>query len=153
MRLIVTAGWSIYPLGYFFGYLTGAERRLHVVADLVSSGSHIASLTHEVLEQSEAPPSHANCETRPGINEASFTTVAKRKHDNGANQQAPEHALAKVWLHRTEDEVELNHLQRNSDRPVNVAIDDGRAANLDPVLAHVEVMHCCHERHQGANIQ
>merc|ERR1712032_581523 len=24
MRLIVTAGWSIYPLGYFFGYLMGA---------------------------------------------------------------------------------------------------------------------------------
>merc|ERR1712224_1135614 len=24
MRLIVTAGWSIYPLGYFFGYLLAA---------------------------------------------------------------------------------------------------------------------------------
>merc|ERR1719310_2363114 len=24
MRLIVTVGWSIYPLGYFFGYLLGA---------------------------------------------------------------------------------------------------------------------------------
>merc|ERR1719158_2692144 len=24
MRLIVTLGWSIYPLGYFFGYLLGA---------------------------------------------------------------------------------------------------------------------------------
>merc|ERR1712037_515357 len=24
MRFIVTAGWSIYPLGYFFGYLLGA---------------------------------------------------------------------------------------------------------------------------------
>merc|ERR1712050_641340 len=24
MRFIVTAGWSIYPLGYFFGYLQGA---------------------------------------------------------------------------------------------------------------------------------
>merc|ERR1712187_816118 len=23
MRLIVTVGWSIYPLGYFFGYLKG----------------------------------------------------------------------------------------------------------------------------------
>ena len=25
MRFIVTVGWSIYPLGYFLGYLTGAE--------------------------------------------------------------------------------------------------------------------------------
>merc|ERR1712203_152046 len=24
MRFIVTAGWSIYPLGYFFGYLLGS---------------------------------------------------------------------------------------------------------------------------------
>ena len=24
MRFIVTVGWSIYPLGYFFGYLQGA---------------------------------------------------------------------------------------------------------------------------------
>ena len=25
MRLIVTFGWAIYPLGYFFGYLTGSS--------------------------------------------------------------------------------------------------------------------------------
>jgi bacteriorhodopsin len=25
MRLIVTFGWAIYPIGYFFGYLTGAD--------------------------------------------------------------------------------------------------------------------------------
>ncbi len=25
MRLIVTIGWAIYPIGYFFGYLTGAN--------------------------------------------------------------------------------------------------------------------------------
>jgi hypothetical protein len=24
MRLIVTFGWAIYPIGYFFGYLTGS---------------------------------------------------------------------------------------------------------------------------------
>merc|ERR1719359_2188415 len=26
MRFIVTIGWSIYPLGYFFGYLMGAVK-------------------------------------------------------------------------------------------------------------------------------
>ena len=25
MRLIVTFGWAIYPVGYFFGYLTGSS--------------------------------------------------------------------------------------------------------------------------------
>jgi len=41
MRLIVTVGWSIYPLGYFFGYLCGAvaEGALNItynIADFVN---------------------------------------------------------------------------------------------------------------------
>jgi len=41
MRMIVTAGWSIYPLGYLFGYLLGAVDEvflnvLYNVADLVN---------------------------------------------------------------------------------------------------------------------
>merc|ERR1712118_632355 len=41
MRMIVTIGWSIYPLGYFFGYLLGAvsEEALNVtynIADFVN---------------------------------------------------------------------------------------------------------------------
>merc|ERR1712194_926704 len=36
MRLIVTAGWSIYPLGYFFGYLMGSvdDEALNLVYNL-----------------------------------------------------------------------------------------------------------------------
>merc|ERR1719453_1529346 len=36
MRLIVTVGWSIYPLGYFFGYLKGAveDSTLNLVYNL-----------------------------------------------------------------------------------------------------------------------
>merc|ERR1712226_1219688 len=41
MRIIVSAGWSIYPLGYFLGFLTGIadQTTLNVVyniADLVN---------------------------------------------------------------------------------------------------------------------
>jgi len=41
MRLIVTAGWSIYPLGYFFGYLLGGVddsilNLIYNLADLVN---------------------------------------------------------------------------------------------------------------------
>ena len=41
MRLIVTVGWSIYPLGYLFGYLLGSvdDKTLNVVyniADLLN---------------------------------------------------------------------------------------------------------------------
>jgi len=36
MRFIVTVGWSIYPLGYFFGYLTGSveDSQLNLVYNL-----------------------------------------------------------------------------------------------------------------------
>jgi bacteriorhodopsin len=41
MRMIVTLGWSIYPLGYFFGFLTGAVddvllNVIYNIADLVN---------------------------------------------------------------------------------------------------------------------
>merc|ERR1712078_397433 len=36
MRLIVTLGWSIYPLGYFFGYLHGdvSETSLNIIYNI-----------------------------------------------------------------------------------------------------------------------
>jgi len=44
MRLIVTAGWSIYPLGYFFGYLRGsvADSSLNLVYNLADFVNKIA---------------------------------------------------------------------------------------------------------------
>ena len=44
MRLIVTAGWSIYPLGYFFGYLMGAvnDYVLNLVYNLADFVNKIA---------------------------------------------------------------------------------------------------------------
>jgi len=44
MRLIVTAGWSIYPLGYFFGYLMGAvnDDALNLVYNLADFVNKIA---------------------------------------------------------------------------------------------------------------
>jgi bacteriorhodopsin len=44
MRLIVTAGWSIYPLGYFFGYLLGSvnDNALNLVYNLADFVNKIA---------------------------------------------------------------------------------------------------------------
>jgi len=44
MRLIVTYGWSIYPLGYFFGYLVGAvnDDALNLVYNLADFVNKIA---------------------------------------------------------------------------------------------------------------
>jgi len=44
MRFIVTVGWAIYPLGYFFGYLTGAvsDEALNLVYNLADFVNKIA---------------------------------------------------------------------------------------------------------------
>ena len=44
MRIIVTVGWSIYPLGYFFGYLQGAvdSDALNLVYNLADFVNKIA---------------------------------------------------------------------------------------------------------------
>merc|ERR1711972_69757 len=44
MRFIVTVGWSIYPLGYFFGYLMGSvdDSALNLVYNLADLVNKIA---------------------------------------------------------------------------------------------------------------
>ncbi len=44
MRMIVTIGWAIYPLGYIFGYLTGGvdENSLNVIYNLADFINKIA---------------------------------------------------------------------------------------------------------------
>jgi bacteriorhodopsin len=47
MRLIVTFGWAIYPIGYFFGYLTGSDpvtsmKALNVIYNLADVLNKIA---------------------------------------------------------------------------------------------------------------
>merc|ERR1712187_93140 len=48
MQLIVTVGWSIYPLGYFFGYLLGAVDDVYLnviynIADFVNKIAFVLS--------------------------------------------------------------------------------------------------------------
>jgi bacteriorhodopsin len=63
MRFIVTVGWSIYPLGYFFGYLMGSveDSALNLVYNLADFVNKIAfclaiwaSAKKSTLEQGEA---------------------------------------------------------------------------------------------------
>jgi bacteriorhodopsin len=47
MRWIVTIGWAIYPIGYFFGYLSGADpvesmKTLNIVYNLADVLNKIA---------------------------------------------------------------------------------------------------------------
>merc|ERR1712023_187147 len=102
----------------------GAERGLHVLAD--ASSCNLASLTCKDLEQDKAPTSHAKNEASHWRHSLSLTCIAEGKHSNSAKQQTPEHALRKIRLHCRQDQVELNHLQRHGDGPINVAVQDGR---------------------------
>merc|ERR1712227_234016 len=94
----------------------GGEGSPHVLAH--TSSSNLACLTCKDLEQDEAPASHAQSEAHPRINSPGLTCIAEGKHSNCAQQQTPEHALGQVRLHCRENQVELNHLQRNCDRPI-----------------------------------
>merc|ERR1711869_122708 len=63
MRLIVTLGWSIYPLGYFFGYLLGSvsDDALNItynIADFVNKiafGFHAGPAPKPTLQARSAP--------------------------------------------------------------------------------------------------
>merc|ERR1712045_711014 len=58
MRMIVTVGWSIYPLGYFFGYLLGAVDEVYLnviynIADLVNKIAFVLACWSCAKEDSE----------------------------------------------------------------------------------------------------
>merc|ERR1712167_396996 len=63
MRFIVSVGWSIYPLGYFFGYLTGvvSDAPLNLIYNLADFVNKIwfclaiwAAAKKETLEANRA---------------------------------------------------------------------------------------------------
>merc|ERR1711904_517887 len=93
MRLIVTAGWSIYPLGYFFGYLMGAvnDDALNLVYNLADFVNKIAFClaiwqaakqdTHEKLEQREELAEGAEKAAAEGVEAAKVALLAaSQKH-------------------------------------------------------------------------
>ena len=59
MRWIVTIGWAIYPLGYFFGYMTGGAdanslNLIYNVADVVNKIGFCLAIWAAATSQSEA---------------------------------------------------------------------------------------------------
>merc|ERR1712146_513479 len=69
------------------------------------------SLTGEDLVEDESPACHANDEANQGRQDTSLASIAECKHDNGANQEPPEHSCSNRLAGSLQDEVELNHLQ------------------------------------------
>merc|ERR1719453_1394889 len=56
MRFIVTVGWSIYPLGYFFGYLCGAVQdcvlnTIYNIADFINKIAFCLAIWHAAKKE------------------------------------------------------------------------------------------------------
>merc|ERR1712230_243934 len=137
------------------GPTDGDDETHHVEGALDGLGctlSALGTLTCEDLEQDEAPAGHAQCEADVGVDHLSLTKVAEEQHADGAEEETEEHARAKVGLHCGKNQVELNHLQRHGQRPIDVAVHDWAHVNLDPVLTHVEVMHSRNEGDKGTDV-
>merc|ERR1719329_765080 len=109
--------------------------------------------TIEDLVENEEPTRHAAKEASHCRHDLELAHEAKREHADSAKQEPPEHASTRVLAGCLEDQVEFNHLQRDGDAPVHIAVDDGRTVNLHPVLTHVHVVHTCHQSDQTTHMQ
>merc|ERR1719313_2195277 len=128
----------------------GVEGFLHVRVHLLSASRPCT--TREYFKKDKAPASHACAESNERVHELCLACITKRQHGHSSNEQAEEHPLTEIGLHRRQDQVELNHLERDSDRPINVAVEYGRAVDLHPELAHVEVVDTCNQGDQGTDV-
>jgi len=118
----------------------------------VSDGLELAGFTVEDFLQDESPSAHAEDESNPGVDGTRFAEVTGEKHENGSNQKSPEDAGGSR-ANGAEDEVELDHLQRHSNCPINVSVDDRRGEVGYPEFSHVEVMNRGDEGDEGTDSQ
>merc|ERR1719326_841609 len=103
----------------------GIERRLHVFVHFIVGPSHLPGLARKDFEENEGPAAHAPDKASNRWEERSLSRIAECEHCHGTEEQAEEHAVANVGLHRRWDQVELDHLQWDRDRPVDVAVENG----------------------------
>merc|ERR1711862_1081437 len=107
-------------------------------------GALLCGLTRKDLEKDESPTSHAQGKANHAecsVVLVGLTKIAKDEHGNGANQEPPETASANLGSSCLDDQVELNHLERHRDGPVNVTVDNWACVDCHPVLTHVHVAH------------
>jgi hypothetical protein len=112
----------------------------------------LGSLTSENLGQNVEPTGATGNEHGEG-HETSLANVAAGKHDDGSDQQTPENAAWDILAAGAEDEVELDHLERDGEGPIDVTVESGGDVVGNPVRAHVEVMHSGDEDDQSTNVQ
>merc|ERR1712046_420318 len=112
-----------------------------------------AGFAKKDLVQNEEPATQATKPCRPCREGTDLAAISKREHDDGAEEEFPEHLRAGLFASSFEDQVELNHLQRDGDAPVHVSVDDRGGVNLHPILTHVKVVHTCNQSDQTTHVQ
>merc|ERR1719420_455975 len=115
-----------------------AHNQAHVAEGLLHGFAAVAGglggLISEDLEQDEGPAAQAEDESRPAEAWGGLANIAEGEHEDGAEEEPPEATRADVSLGSLQDQVELDHLKRHSDAPVNVSVHDWGLVQLHPVL-------------------
>merc|ERR1719282_79645 len=131
----------------------GVVAGLDVTVDLVGVLRSNAGLAEEDFEEDESPSGHTQDEAQPSVHAARLTEISEYQHQDCSNHQAPEDSTADVRLDSREDQVELDHLKRDGDGPVDVSVDDRGVGDLHPVFTHVEVVHSSDQRNEGTDME
>ena len=84
---------------------------------------------------------------------SALASVNEGQHQDSADQDFPEVRWTNWCIGCLQDQIELNHLQRDSNAPIDVPVHDGAAVDSDPILAHVHVVNCSHEGDQSSNME
>lgn len=117
----------------------------HVVVSLLDglgragAGGFLA-LTVGDLSDHEGPEDDGNDETGEDGAASSLTSVTETEHTNGLDHQTGEDGCTKVGHGGLEDEVELEHQERDGDQPIGVTVDGGGVLSQHPSFTHVAVV-------------
>merc|ERR1712147_408894 len=96
------------------------ERLLHCFALVTERGRCLGGAASEHLEEDEEPAAQAKDESRPAEAWGGLANVTEDEHEHGAEEELPESSGLVLGASGLQDQVELNHLQRDGDAPVDV---------------------------------
>merc|ERR1711985_206203 len=137
MRFIVTVGWSIYPLGYFFGYLMGSVEAcilnlVYNLADLVNKIAFCLAIWACAKTDDENWSTLSEILSRPlGTGLLSADGVA-----GGFDQEALEEAATKLIGNHTRVLLDICNPQPKTQATLK-RVSQGSQAHVDQMLREV----------------
>ena len=110
----------------------------HVAEGFLHGGKAVLGLltgvTTKDLEEDESQADKTTNESKPAHARGGLANVPEEKHGDSADEKLPHSSSAHVGVSSLKDQVELNHLQKHNDGPVNVAVHNWGLADLHPTL-------------------